>query len=37
MANLELNIGSDMVLEGTDGDIQILLADGIEANINDNR
>ena len=37
MANLELNIGSDMVLEGTDGDIQILLADGVEANINDNR
>lgn len=37
MDTLELNIGKDMVLNGTDGDIQILLADGITANINDNR
>jgi len=26
-----------MLLEGTDGDIQTILADGIEANITDNR
>lgn len=37
MANLELNIADGMVLNGTDGDIQVLLADGVEANINDNR
>lgn len=37
MANLELNIAKGMALEGTDGDIQILLADDVEANINDNR
>lgn len=37
MANLELNIANGMVLNGTDGDIQVLLADGVEANINDNR
>ena len=37
MDTLELNIADGMVLNGTDGDIQILLADGVEANINDNR
>lgn len=37
MANLELNIADGVVLNGTDGDIQVLLADGVEANINDNR
>ena len=37
MDTLELNIADGMVLEGTDGDIQVLLADGVEANINDNR
>lgn len=37
MDTLELVIGKDMVLEGTDGDIQTILADGINANISDNR
>ena len=37
---LELNIASDVVLQGTDGDIQIIMPDGETAdmaNINDNR
>lgn len=37
MDSLELVIGKDMILEGTDGDVQTILADGIEANIIDNR
>lgn len=37
MDTLELNIADGMELVGTDGDIQVLLADGVEANINDNR
>jgi hypothetical protein len=37
MNSLELVIGKDMILEGTDGDIQTILADGVEANITDNR
>ena len=37
MNTLELNIADGMELVGTDGDIQVLLADGVEANINDNR
>lgn len=37
MNSLELVIGKDMILEGTDGDVQTILADGIEANIIDNR
>ena len=37
MDTLELVIGKDMVLEGTDGDVQTILADGVEANIYDNR
>lgn len=34
---LELNIGPNMVFEGTDGDLNVLLADGMTANIHDNR
>lgn len=34
---MELNIGENMILQGTDGDIDILLEAGREANINDNR
>ena len=34
---LELNIANGMNLSGTDGDIAVLLGDGIEANITDNR
>ena len=37
MDTLELNIASDVVLQGTDGDIDTILAEGIEANINDAR
>lgn len=37
MNTLELNIGKDMILQGTDGDIQTILMDGVSANINDNR
>ena len=37
MDSLELIVGKDMILEGTDGDIQTILADGVEANITDNR
>lgn len=37
MDTLELNIASDVTLQGTDGDIDILLADGASANINDAR
>lgn len=37
MNSLELVIGKDMILEGTDGDIQTILADGINSNITDNR
>lgn len=33
----KLTIGKDMVLRGTDGDIQTLLSSGVEANIVDNR
>lgn len=33
----ELNIASGMQLQGTDGDIQVLLEEGAEANIHDNR
>lgn len=36
-ATLALNIGKDMVLQGTDGDIQVLTESGVEANIIDNR
>lgn len=35
--SMELNIGKDMVLNGTDGDISVLVDDGITANITDNR
>lgn len=35
--SLELNIGKDMVLNGTDGDISVLVDDGVTANITDNR
>ncbi len=35
--SLELNIGKDMVLNGTDGDVSVLIDDGITANITDNR
>ena len=35
--SLELNIGKDMVLNGTDGDISVLVDDGVVANITDNR
>jgi hypothetical protein len=34
---MELNIGKDMVLNGTDGDISVLVDDGVTANITDNR
>ena len=34
---LELNIGENMLLAGTDGQIQTLLASGATANINDSR
>jgi len=37
MDSLELTIGKDMILNGTDGDIQTILLNGIEANIIDNR
>ena len=37
MDTLELNIASNVTLQGTDGDIDILLADGASANINDAR
>ena len=36
-ATLELNIGANMVLQGTDGDIDVLLSSGASANINDLR
>lgn len=35
--SMELNIGKDMVLNGTDGDISVLVDDGVTANITDNR
>lgn len=35
--SLELNIGKDMILNGTDGDISVLVDDGVTANITDNR
>lgn len=35
--SLELNIADGAQLIGTDGDIDVLLAEGYEANINDNR
>lgn len=34
---LSLTIGPNMILEGTDGDLNVLLGEGIEANITDNR
>ena len=34
---LELVIGKNMQLEGTDGTVQLILAEGINANITDNR
>ena len=37
MDSLELNIGKDMILQGTDGDIDYVLQDGITANVNDER
>ena len=37
MDTLELNIASDVVLQGTDGDIDILTIEGVEPNINDAR
>lgn len=37
MDTLELNIADGAQLIGTDGDIDVILADGVEANINDNR
>lgn len=37
MDTLELNIADGAQLVGTDGDIDVILADGVEANINDNR
>lgn len=36
-ANMELNIAADVVLQGTDGDMDVLLADNAVANINDLR
>jgi len=35
--SMELNIGKDMVLDGTDGDISVLVDNGVTANIHDNR
>ena len=35
--SMELNIGKDMVLNGTDEDLSILVDDGVTANITDNR
>lgn len=35
--SMELNIGKDMVLDGTDGDLSVLVDDGVTANITDNR
>ena len=35
--SMELNIGKDMILNGTDGDLSILVDEGVEANIHDNR
>ena len=37
MNTLELNIAAGMILEGTDGDIDYVLEDGVEANVHDNR
>ena len=37
MDTLELNIADGAQLVGTDGDINVILADGVEANIHDNR
>ena len=37
MDTLELNIADGAQLVGTDGDIDVILADGVEANIHDNR
>ena len=37
MDTLELNIASGMILEGTDGDIDYILENGVEANVTDNR
>ena len=37
MDTLELNIADGAQLVGTDGDLSVILADGVEANINDNR
>lgn len=35
--SMELNISKDMVLDGTDGDLSVLVDDGVTANITDNR
>ena len=37
MDTLELNIADGAQLVGTDGDLSVILAEGVEANINDNR
>lgn len=37
MDTLELNIADGAQLTGTDGDVDVILADGISANIHDNR
>ena len=37
MDSLELNIANGAQLSGTDGDIDVILADGVQANINDAR
>lgn len=37
MGTLELNIADGAQLTGTDGDVDVILADGISANIHDNR
>jgi len=34
---MELNIGKDIVLDGTDGDISVLVDNGVTANIHNNR
>ena len=37
MSSLELNIAAEMQLQGTDGDIDYVLEEGVEANVHDNR
>lgn len=36
MNSLALNIGSDVEMSGTDGDVRVMLASGVEANITNN-